>query len=242
MPFPFLKSKYRNLHEESEKTLIIKNPDLALVEAFKSTRINLMYTLSNEEEGGKTVMLTSAFSGEGKTTTCLNLAATFAQTESKVIIIDSDLRRPRLHTYLDVKNKIGLANHLGGFATLEEILQRAKNHNFDFITAGDLPPNPTELLASSKFTTFIDRLKESYDYIIFDTPPANVVADVQSMVPAIKNVVFVCRCGVSVTAEVQKAVASLEFSKAKILGFITIDSREKKADYYDSYSFYYDQK
>lgn len=232
------KFKNRNLHTISDADLITKNADASLSEALKATRINLMYTLS-EDEGGKSFLVTSAFSAEGKTSTSINLAATLAQTEAKVLLVDADLRKPRIHAYLGVKNKDGLANHLGGFASIESIIKRMSEFNFDYITAGDIPPNPAELLSSKKFDAFVQQIKEHYDYVIFDTPPVNAVADALSVVASVKNVVFICRCGISITSEVKKAVSALEFAHAKILGFITIDAQGKKIDNYSTYSGYY---
>ena len=114
-----------------------------------------------------------------------------------------------------------------------------ENFRFDYITAGNIPPNPAELLASKKFKDFLDSIKDNYDYIIIDTPPVNAVADALSVASFVENVVFVCRCGVSVTTEVKKAVSALEFAHAKILGFITIDSQNKKIKNYETYSGYY---
>ncbi len=239
MQFKFLKNSNQDMHILSNNDLITKNPTPPLREALKSVRTNLMYTLSDEENQGKAFLVTSAFSAEGKTTTCINLAITLAQTEARVLLIDADLRKPRVHTYLGVKNKEGLANHLGGFAPIESIINKMPDFNFDYITAGDLPPNPAELISSKKFSAFVKALKEHYDYIVFDTPPVNAVADALAVLSATKNVVFVCRCGVSLTAEIKKAIASLEFAQAKILGFITIDSQDRKADYYKKYSGYY---
>lgn len=232
------KSKHHSLHTISDADLITRNPNASLSEALKATRINLMYTLSDEEDG-KAFLVTSAFSAEGKTSTSINLAATLAQTEAKVLLVDADLRKPRIHAYLGVKNKDGLANHLGGFATIESIIKRMSEFNFDYITAGDIPPNPAELLSSKKFDTFVQQVKEHYDYVIFDTPPVNAVADALSVVASVKNVVFICRCGISITSEVKKAVSALEFAQAKILGFVTIDAQGKKIDNYDTYSGYY---
>jgi capsular exopolysaccharide synthesis family protein len=232
------KKKNVDLHTISDVDLITKNPSSLLCEALKAARTNLMYTMS-EIEGCKTVMVTSAFSAEGKTTTCINIAATLAQLQAKVLLVDADLRRPRMHTYLEVKNKEGLANHLGGFATVESIINRMEEFNFDYITAGNVPPNPAELLASKKFAAFLDSVKEKYDYIIIDTPPVNAVADALSVAASVENVLLVCRCGISITQEVKKAVSALEFAQAKILGFIAIDAQSRKAKTYETYSGYY---
>ncbi len=240
MNLPFLKHKKKHLHHISDVELVTKNPDPSLAEALKSARTNLMYALAEEGEGGKPFLVTSAFSAEGKTSTCINLAATFAQTDAKVLLVDADLRKPRLHTYLGVKNKQGLANHLGGFSTIESIINREPQYDFDYITAGDLPPNPAELLSSNKLVHFVNEIKNHYDYIIFDTPPVNAVTDALSVVSSIKNVLFICRCGISVTHEVKKAISALEFAQAKILGFITINAENKtKKDRYNDYSSYY---
>ena len=232
------KNRKHHSHDISDKELVTKSPDASLTEALKVVRTNLMYTLS-ENEGDKAVLITSAFSAEGKTSTCINLAATLAMTEAKVLLIDADLRKPRIHTYLEVKNTDGLANHLGGFAKIDSIVKRMTKYNFDYITAGNIPPNPAELLASKKFERFIEEVQAKYDYVIFDTPPVNAVSDALSIVKHINNVVFICRCGISTTSEVKKAISALEFAQAKILGFITIAPQHKKRDYYDSYSGYY---
>lgn len=237
MSFSFKKKKI-DPHAISDVDLITKKPSSSLSEALKALRTNLMYTLA-EIQGSKTMMITSAFSAEGKTTTCINIAATLAQVRTKVLLVDADLRRPRIHTYLEVKNGHGLANHLGGFATVESIINKMEKFDFDYITAGNLPPNPAELLSSKKFVEFLDAVKEKYDYIIIDTPPVNAVADALSVIASAKNVVLVCRCGISITKEVQKAILALEFAQAKILGFITIDARNRKIKNYEKYSGYY---
>ncbi len=237
----FFKKKNIDLHTSSDADLVIKNPSPLLSEAIKAARTNLMYTLA-DIEGCKTVMFTSAFSAEGKTTTCINVASALAQVEAKVLLIDADLRCPRVHAYLDAKNKDGLANYLGGFAPIESIIHTMKEFNFDYITAGNIPPNPAELLSSKKFGDFLEKVKEKYDYVIIDTPPVNAVADGLSVASNVENVVVVCRCGVSDTNEMKKAVSALEFAHSKILGFITIDAKTKKAKKYKAYSGYYAYK
>ena len=239
MSFSLFKKKRRGegLHILSDADLIIKNPNSMLAESLKAARTNLMYTLA-DEEGGKALLVTSAFSAEGKTTTCINLAATLAQTDAKVLLIDADMRKPRVHTCLGVKNTEGLANHLGGFSDIDTIIKKSE-FDFDYITAGNIPPNPAELLSSAKCGKFLETVKERYDYVVIDTPPVNVVADSLSISSYVKNVVFVCRCGVSITSEVKKAVSTLEFAHARILGFITIDSSRKKVQDYSKNYYYY---
>ena len=232
----YLKIKKRDDNAFSDIVLLTKNQSPAFCESLKAARTNIMYSLS-DQENGKCFMITSALASEGKTTTAINLAITMAKTEARVIVIDADLRRPRLHTYLDIQNKEGLANFLGGFCDSSSIIKRNKEQNLDYITAGELPPNPTELLTSKKMEDFVEELKKSYDYIIIDTPPVNAVADSAALAHIIKNIVFVLRCGASTFPEVKKALTSLGFSHSKLLGFITIDQSNKKRStkYYSKY-------
>lgn len=236
MQLPFLEKENFRKHIASDQDLITKNSSPILAEALKATRLNLMYALS-DIEGGKCVLVTSALAAEGKTTTCINLAVSLAQTEARVLLVDADMRRPRVHNYLGVKNKEGLANYLGGFSELKNVIIRLEHLNLDIITAGSLPPNPTELLASKKMQSFIAMAREKYDYVVFDTPPVNIVADSLTLTRLAENVVFVCKCGCSITQEIDKALASLKFANAKILGFVTIDSHERKIK--EDYSGYY---
>ncbi len=240
MQLPNFITKNHRKHIRSDNDLITKNSSPALSEALKSARTNLIYTLS-DTEGGKCVLITSALAAEGKTTTCINLAVSLAQTEARVLLIDSDLRRPRVHSYLDLKNKEGLANFLGGFCELNAVVNHLENLNLDCITAGSLPPNPTELLSSKKMQNFIQTIKEQYDYIIFDTPPVNVVADSLALAKLAENVVMVCKCGVSLTNEIQKAITSLKFAQAKVLGFITIETSRKRSKAKDYSGYYYEK-
>lgn len=223
-------------HILSNTDLITKSDNPMLSEALKSARTNLMYSLANTE-GGKSVVVTSCLAAEGKTTTCINLAVSLAQTEARVLLIDADLRRPRMHTYLDKKNKAGLANYLGGFCELDAIIHCADDLNLDYITAGDLPPNPAELLSSQKIKTLVDAVKERYDYVLFDTPPINLVTDATALIQLTEHAILVCKCGTTITTEIKKALSKLEFANAKILGFITIDQRSntKKAKDYSEY-------
>lgn len=224
----------------SETDLITKNEDPALTEAVKAARTNLMYSLAGVTTG-RSIIVTSADAAEGKTTMSINLAVSLAQTQYKVLLIDADMRRPRAHTYLDVRNDAGLANYLGDFVELDEIIHRLDGTRLDYITAGEMPPNPTELLGSKKMQQLVETLKERYDYILIDTPPVNLVADAMTLSALVENVLFVLKCGNSNVYDVDKALSSLEFANAKMLGFICIDSNKKtKKKRYTGNYYYHD--
>ena len=124
------------------------------------------------------IMLSSATTGEGKSFVTANLGATIAFTGKKVILIGADLRKPKLKRYfLNESPKVGLANYLVGESSLDDIIMQHAETKVDFIPAGPIPPNPSELLHSFRLQEMVDMLKANYDYIIFDTPPVGLVAD-----------------------------------------------------------------
>ncbi|MCJ7764932.1 MAG: CpsD/CapB family tyrosine-protein kinase, partial [Thiovulaceae bacterium] len=125
----------------------------------------------------KIVVLTSSISGEGKTTVAVGLSKIIAATGKKVVILDLDMRRSRMHDEFKITNKVGASSLLSKNSTLEEVLQRGVLENLDVITAGPKPPNPSELLVTAKFDRLIETLSQEYDYIILDTPPIGLVTD-----------------------------------------------------------------
>lgn len=191
----------------------------SVTEAYKAARTNVMFSLAGDDVCKK-VIVTSATPGEGKTTSCINLAITFAQTEARVLIIDADLRKPRVFQYMGVKNGSGLSDVLGGFVKLEEVIQKSPKYGFDCITSGHIPPNPAELLASRRMAELLKSLEDSYDYILIDTPPVTVVTDAAAMAKFATGAVIVTRQKQTTHAAVKKAISVLEFADAKILGFI----------------------
>lgn len=191
-------------------------------EAYKTTRTNIMFTLA-ANEGCKVIIVTSSIPGEGKTLTTINTALTFAQTGAKVLLIDGDLRKSKVHKYMKVDNKMGLSNVLGSFASLDECIQHNAETNLDYITTGHTPPNPLELLSSDKMKEVLEELKTRYDYIFIDTPPVNVVADTTAISGLCDGVLFVVRYKYTTQDMLYKAISSIEFVNAKILGFLLND-------------------
>ena len=144
-------------------------------ESFRSIRSSLEF-LKNVE-GSKTIAVSSTISGEGKTFVGLNLAGIFAIQGKKVILIDLDLRKPRIHLCFNTDNSKGITTILIGKNKIEDCLKKSKISNLDFITAGPIPPNPSELTASIELQNLIQKLKELYDVVIIDTPPIGLVTD-----------------------------------------------------------------
>ena len=217
-----MKSSKKNRKSPARTVYILGNKTpFPVREAYKAARTNIMFSLP--QPGCKTVLFTSSAAAEGKTTVCLNSAITFAQTGAKVMVIDGDLRRPRVHKMLRENNVPGLTNLLGNFCSLENVIRTTPVENLHFISAGSIPPNPAELLGSEGMRQLLEVLQEQYDYVFTDTPPIGVVTDALSISNIVSGVVMVVRQNSTNHDALQHAVESLEFAKAKILGFVLND-------------------
>jgi len=155
--------------------LVDKNPKSVISEAFRSIRTNLQF-ISNDE-GAKIVALTSTISGEGKTFNAINLAGVIAFSGLKVVILDLDLRKPKIHLGFNVENNQGISTLLIGKDKLEDCITKSSLINLDFITAGPIPPNPAELIINPRMSVLLEQLKTMYDIIIIDLPPVGIVSD-----------------------------------------------------------------
>ncbi len=207
-------------------TLLSKQTPFDITEAYKATRTNIMFSIKSTDPC-KALIVSSANPGEGKSTTCANLAIAFAQMGDRVVIIDADMRKPRTHKYFDLKNKKGLSNILGGFETLESCINHKEDIGLDIITAGNIPPNPAELLASGEMDALLETLSGRYDYVFIDTPPINVVTDASILSKKVSGVVLVVRHNITNKEAVERSIKTLEFAGAKVLGFI-LNSVERK--------------
>jgi len=158
-----------------QKFIVEKYPKSILAESLRAVRSNLQFITNGK--GPKVIAITSTISGEGKTFLAINLAGALAITGKKVIIIDVDMRRPTVHKYFDLNNKIGMSTVLSGQNTAEECIQDIGKYDIKFITAGPIPPNPAELLNDDNFEQLILKLKKEFDYVIIDNPPIGLVSD-----------------------------------------------------------------
>ena len=204
-------------------------------EAYRSLRTQIQYARS--EKPVQTILVSSPGPGEGKSTSVTNLAITMAQMGSKTILIDSDLRRPVLHSLFDLKRDVGLSNYLVGRAEIEEVIRPTSVDNLYLISCGILPPNPSELLGSKRMQELIQQLKSEYDYVLFDSPPLIAVTDAVVMAPWVDGVVLVLRSGKTDRDAAVRAFELLRNVKANVLGTLLNDVLPSYM--YGSYYYYY---
>ena len=163
----------------ASQLIVDKKPKSLIAESLRSIRTNLQF-ISNEP-GSKIIAITSTISGEGKTFVAINLAGIIAFSEKKIIVIDFDLRKPKIHIGFGVDNKKGISTILMGINNVEDCIQHSNIEYLDFITAGPIPPNPSELILSPKMKELMEHLKTKYDYIFIDNAPIGVVSDGMEM-------------------------------------------------------------
>ncbi len=224
--FSFGGNRHKSTHiNMAERKLSARTP-FRVVEAYKALRTKLQFSLA-AAEGENTIIVSSASPNEGKSTTCANLAITFAQTGAKILIIDADLRKPTQQKIFRVDNSSGLSRLLAGFESLAESLKREVEPGVDLITAGPTPPNPAELLGSSNMDILLGKLKEHYDYILIDTPPVNVVTDAIVLSQKAAGVVLVAKHRQTTYEELQDAVETVKFAQANVLGVVIGGATEK---------------
>lgn len=213
---------YNEKLQNPSKTLMLKESTKFYVkEAYKSLRANLMLTLS--KDGCKKIIITSALPNEGKTTNCCNIGITLAQMNSNVLIIDCDLRKPTIHNKFSLPQEPGVSEILKGDSTLEDAIKSTEYSNLKVLCAGKIPANPVELLDSAAMEKLINEAAEQYDYILLDMPPVNLLADVITINDLVDGIVLVIREGSTKHSEFERALASLNFARAKILGIIMND-------------------
>lgn len=205
-----------NTENKVEPTVTISNK-FFVTEAYKSLRTNLRFTLRNE--GCKKLIVCSPVPEDGKSTTSTNLAITIAQGNNRVLLIDCDLRKGRLHSFFHVKHSPGISDCLSGIASVLDVIYKTSMENLYLLPMGSIPPNPTELMSSNQMEELIKNLEKNYDYIIMDTPPINVVSDSLSLVKLADGVILVVREGKTSYANIESALSKYEFAKANILGF-----------------------
>ena len=218
--------------------------NFAASEAYKLLRTNLMFSFSDNENCG-IIGMTSAFRGEGKSLTSINLAYTFAEAKKKVLLIEGDMRLPTMAGRLGLKGSPGLSNLIAGMSGFREVVQTFKTEaegkepvTFHVLVSGDIPPNPSELLGSNRMKVFLDSLRNAYDYVILDLPPVTVVTDAVLSSKLVDGMVVVVRSDHAVRGALSDTIRQLRLVEAKILGFVFNGASESGGGYYRSKNYY----
>lgn len=205
--------------QDERKNLLSPRSDFYIREAYKILRTNVSFALTGEEKS-KVIVVTSSLQSEGKSITAVNLAISYAMTDRKVLIVDCDLRRPKLARLIGRNSKVGLSNLLMDPSLKDEVILPSGTPGLDVLLSGDIPPNPSELLSSPRMQRLIAELREEYDFVILDSPPVNMVTDSVVLAPQSDGVLFLIRANQSERGAVIHAVEQLEYAKVKILGFV----------------------
>jgi capsular exopolysaccharide synthesis family protein len=215
-----------------------EDPKSVISEAYRSIRTNIEF--SSAEEPVKSILVTSAGPKEGKTTTLLNTGVAFAQTGNRVLLLDTDLRRPTFDKIFRVKSKIGLSKALVEGAALSDMTVSTHVPNLYVMTSGPIPPNPAELLNSAKMKRIIEEAEKEYDIILLDSPPLLSVTDALVLAREADGVVLVVQGSKSAREAVIRAGNILREHKLRIIGVVLndIDLKRENYDYYFYYGYY----
>lgn len=218
----------------SKSLVAINEPHSMVTECYKMFRTNLHYM--NVDTPNQVLLFTSSFTEEGKTTSVVNTAITYAQAEQKVLVIECDLRKARIHNLFALQSSPGLTNALADGIALSDVVQKLEElPNLHVLTSGALPPNPAELLASKKMQELIEAARKHYDIIIIDTPPVLSVTDAISLTRLADGVVICVATHVTKTDELKKAKKALEQVGTKVLGVLMTKADVKHKKYYAYY-------
>lgn len=231
-----------NDNEALQKVEYITHSDgrSPISEAYRSIRTFLL--LSTGGKPPRVMVVTSPAREEGKTTTAINTAISLTKSDVKVLIIDADMRKPRLHRVFDLDNTIGLSAFLSGNVEFGDgLIKESDIQNLDIITSGPIPPNPAELLSSYRFTELINSLYPLYNFIIIDTPPVMGISDPLIVGSQADGVIMVVKSGKTPKEAAQETRRMLEGVNAKILGVVlnSVSQADMRYSYYYNYYRYY---
>lgn len=218
-------------------SLLEEGMDSPHAEAYRVLRTNVLF--SQKDPGRNTLTVVSGGAGEGKSTTIFNLATIFAQNGSRVLVVDSDLRRPSLHKILKVSNTIGLTNYLLKQNSLEEVVQTTKQAGLDFLPSGKLPSSSLGILNSSQMREFIKEVKKRYDFVFFDSPPIMGVSDASILASEVDLALLVIQYRKYPQAMTVRAKQMVEKVGGTLLGVVLNNINISQDSYYYYYSGYY---
>lgn len=224
----------KKIHEHP--AISFDSDNSATAEAFRKLRTNLQFLAVDHPP--RMIIVTSTLPGEGKSTTSINVALALAEAEHNVVLVDGDLRRPRLAKYLDVVSSVGVSTVLSGAAPLSEVLQQTKFPRMTVLTAGPTPPNPSELLGSLTAEKMLSELRAQFDYVIIDSPPLLAVTDGAILAAKSDGALVVVRSGKTKRDQLGHAIGMLNDVGATLLGTVLTMMPVRGGGAYN-YNYYY---
>ncbi len=225
----------RGFRTEDTKKILSAESSFSVKEAYNAIRTNLLFTQKGEK--CPIFVVTSPTANNGKTINSINLAVSFAQMGKRTLLIDADMRNPTVHRMFSISVKNGLSEILAGL-TDNISVSKTDIENLSVLTAGKIPPNPTELLASSRMDKLLEFVKSHYDVVFIDTPPVNIVTDCTVFAQKITGYVLIIKTDTTNTQDVKTAMNNLTQIGGNILGFILNDVNSEKKKYYSYYRKY----
>ena len=226
-------SKKKRDDDDNYIKLTDKDTPFHIIESYKSIRTNLSFALSTVEK--KIFVISSSNPGEGKSTTSANIAIAMAQGGNHVLLIDADMRKSVQHKIFELGNKKGLSTAISKMHKPDQCIQKKVMENLDVMTAGPIPPNPSELLASNMMEQLLNDLSEKYDVILIDTPPVNVVTDAMELAKNVSGIVLVVRYARTTDEDVDNVIKRIKLANMNLLGFILNGVKSKRSGYYSKY-------
>lgn len=217
--------------------IVSKKPDASASEAYRALRTRIKFS-KIDKDSLRTILVTSPRSQEGKTTTAVNLAGSLAYANNKTIIIDADLRKPRLHNVFGHKRYPGFTDYFFGQVGYEEIIRTTDVNNLSYISAGTIPPNPSEILGSDQMINFIKKLKGEYDYVVIDSPPLIAVTDSEILAQLADATILVVSANFTETDLLEKSVEILRRDNSTFIGTV-LNNFNYRSGYSSYYKYYY---
>jgi len=239
--------KERTPSQQAGNAMFGQSMTFVAKEAYKLLRTNLLFSLPEKTEGrGYVIGVTSSLRGEGKSTTTVNLASTLAEQGERVLVVEGDLRLPSLHKKLKIVPKPGLSNTLAMRIDPAPFLQKVEvgslnetKISFDVLPAGDIPPNPSELIGSSRMQQRLEKLSYSYSFILLDLPPVTAVTDALVATKLVDGVIMVVRNDYTDSYSLKEAMRQLQLVEAKVLGFVYTCAGSASNSYRKKYKYRY---
>ncbi|MBA2441359.1 MAG: CpsD/CapB family tyrosine-protein kinase [Rubrobacter sp.] len=236
VPWKARQRKQEEAEPRRESLATLLDPTGGASEDYRTLRTSLLYSLVDEPP--KAIVITSPGPGEGKSTTCANLGVVLAQAGKRTLVVDCDLRKPRMHQLFGLRNLQGLVNVLVGERSSEEVARGGAVRDLEVVTSGSLPPNPSELLGSQRFSEFLEGARQEFDYVLLDAPPVELVSDPIILCGQADGALLVFDARNTRKGSLKQSVHNLQAVGTNVLGTVMNSASSSKGGYYyDGYAY-----